>query len=246
MRNILSFLAVGFLAAQFTTPLRADDADLRAVIDKALKAAGGEEKLAKFKSRTWVAKGTYYGMGDGIQYSANYALALPDKFRFEVEGGFMTVVVDGDKGWTQSMDETRQMNKDELAQQKEELHAFIVSTLTPLKGGDYKLSSLGETKIGDKPAIGIKVSHKDHQDVNLYFDKTSGLLVKSERKVKAQEEGNKEVSQEETYEDYKDIEGAKIPMKITILRDGKKYVEGENSEVKAVDKHDDKTFAKPG
>lgn len=245
MRNILSLLVVGFLVVQFTTPLRADDVDLRAVIDKALKAAGGEEKLAKFKSRAWTTKGTYYGMGDGIQYTANYALALPDKFRFEVEGGFMTVVVDGDKGWMQMMCETREMNKEELAQQKEDLHAFIVSTLTPLKGGDYKLSSLGETKVGDKPAIGVKVSHKDHQDMNLYFDKDSGLLVKSERKAKATEEGNKEVSQEETYEDYKDLDGAKIPMKTTILRDGKKYVEGEVTDVKAVDKHDDKTFAKP-
>ena len=246
MRHILSFLAVGFLAAQFTTPLRADDSDqARAVVDKAIKAAGGEEKLAKFKSRTWVSKGTYYGMGDGIQYTANYALQAPDKFRFEVEGGFMTMVVDGDKGWMQMMGETREMNKDELAQQKEERYAFAVSSLTPLKGGDYKLSPLGETKVVDKPAIGVKVSHKDHQDVNLYFDKDSGLLVKMERKTKAQEEGNKEVTQEDIYSDYQDVGGAKMPMKLTILRDGKKYVEGEESDVKAVDKHDDKTFAKP-
>jgi hypothetical protein len=136
MRNILSLLAVGFLAAQFTSPLRADDADLRAVIDKAIKAAGGEEKLAKFKSRTWVSKGTYYGMGNDIQYSANYALQAPDKFRFEVEGGFMTMVIDGDKGWMQMNGETREMNKDELAQQKEELYALAVSSLTPLKGGE--------------------------------------------------------------------------------------------------------------
>jgi hypothetical protein len=99
--------------------------------------------------------------------------------------------------------------------------------------------------VADKPAVGVKVSHKDHQDVNLYFDKDSGLLVKMEHKTKAQEEGNKEVTQEDIYSDYQDIGGAKIPMKLTILRDGKKYVEGEASEVKAVDKHDEKTFAKP-
>jgi hypothetical protein len=246
MRYYLSFLAVGLLAVSFTTPLRADDKDqARAVVDKAIKAAGGEEKLAKFNSRTWVAKGTYYGMGgDGVPYTANYAVSLPDKFRFEVEG-FMTMVVDGDKGWIQAMGETREMNKDELAQQKEEMYVSTVTTLTPIKGGEYKLSLLGEAKVADRPAVGVKVSHKDHQDVNLYFDKDSGLLVKMEHKTKAQEEGNKEVTQEDIYSDHQDVQGAKLPRKATILRDGKKYVEGEASDVKAVDKHDDKTFAKP-
>ena len=246
MRCYFSFLAVGFLALQFTTPLKADDTDeARAVIDKAIKAIGGEEKLAKFKNHTWKNKGTWYGMGDGVPYTANYAVAWPDKFRFEVEGGFMTVVLDGDKGWMQAMGDTHEMSKEELAQQKEELYAGRVITLMPLKDKAFKLSLTGETKVDDKPAVGVKVSHKDHQDVMLYFDKDSGLLVKSERKTKVPEEGNKEVTQENLYTDYQEVEGAKMAMKMTILRDGKKYVEGENFEIKPVEKHDDKTFAKP-
>jgi hypothetical protein len=236
------------LALPFTTALRADDADAaRAVIDKAIKAAGGEEKLAKFKSHTWKNRGTYYGMGmtDGVPYTANYAVAWPDKFRFEVEGGFMTLVLDGDKGWMQAMGDTREFSKEEMAQQKEDLYANGVTTLMPLKDKAFKLSLTGETKINDKPALGVKVSHKDRQDVMLYFDKDSGLLVKSERKTKVPEEGNKEVTQETLYGDYQDIEGAKMSLKITILRDGKKFVEGENFDIKPVDKLDDKTFAKP-
>ncbi len=247
MRYYLSFLAAGFLALQFTTPLKADDADpARAVIDKAIKAMGGEEKLAKFKNHTWKNKGNWYGMGDGVPYTASYAVAWPDKFRFEVEGGFMTYVIDGDKGWVQPMGaETHEFSKEEMADQKEALHANWVTTLLPLKDKTYKLSLLGETKVADKPAVGVKVSHKDHKDVSLYFDKDTGLLVKSENKVKDPEAGNVEVNQESLYSDYQDVEGAKMAMKMTILRDGKKYVEGENFEIKPVDKHDDKTFAKP-
>ena len=246
MRSCVGFLAAGFLAGFFTSPLKADDADqARAVIDKAIKAQGGEEKLAKFKSHTWKNKGTWYGMGDGVPYTANYAVAWPDKFRFEVEGGFMTVVLDGDRGWMQAMGETREMNKDELAQQKEDLYAGRVTTLTPLKDKEYQLTLTGETKVEGKSAIGVKVSHKDRPDVTLYFDKDSGLLVKSERKAKVPEEGGKEVTQENLYGDYQDVEGAKVATKITILRDGKKYVEGENFDIKPIDKHDDKTFAKP-
>src|SRR5438552_4346968 len=162
MRYYFTFLAVGFLALQFTTPLKADDTDeVRTVIDKAIKAQGGEEKLATFKSHTWKNKGTWYGMGDGVPYTANYAVAWPDKFRFEVEGGFMTVVVDGDKGWKQEMGETREMSKEEQAQKKEELYACRVITLMPLKDKAFKLSLTGETKVDNKPAVGVKVSHKE-------------------------------------------------------------------------------------
>ena len=148
MRSCVGFLAAGFLAGFFTSPLKADDADqARAVIDKAIKAQGGEEKLAKFKSHTWKNKGTWYGMADGVPYTANYAVAWPDKFRFEVEGGFMTVVLDGDKGWMQAMGDTHEMSKEELAQQKEELYAGRVITLMPLKDKAFKLSLTGETKV---------------------------------------------------------------------------------------------------
>ncbi len=236
----------GILALVFTAGSRADDAEqARAIVDKAIKAMGGETQVAKFKSHTFKNKGTWYGMGDGVAYTASYAVSWPDKFRFEVEGGFMTMVLDGDKGWMQMNGETRELNKEELEQQKEERYAGWVMTLTPLKDKAFTLSLLGETKVEDKPAVGVKVSRKDHADVNLYFDKEGGLLVKSEKRTKVAEEGNKEVNQESLYGDYQQIEGAWIPMKLTVLRDGKKYVEGENFELKPVDKLDDKVFSKP-
>jgi hypothetical protein len=51
--------------------------------------------------------------------------------------------------------------------------------------------------------------------------------------------------QEVFYSNYGDVDGVKFPMKILITRDGKPYVEAENSDVKAVDKLDEKLFAKP-
>lgn len=247
MRYHSAIPAAGILALVFTAALQADDADqARTIVDKAIKAVGGAEKIAKFKSHTWKNKGTWYGMGDGVPYTASYAVSWPDKFRFEVEGGFMTYVIDGDKGWVQAMGgETHEFTKEEMADQKEVLNHGWVTTLTPLKDKAFQLSLLGEAKVVDKPAVGVKVSHKDHKDVSLYFDKDSGLLVKSVNKIKAPEEGNKEVTQETLYDNYQQIEGTWIAMKVTQFRDGKKYAEGENFDLKLVDNHDDKTFSKP-
>src|ERR1700678_4090811 len=78
-----------------------DAASARAIIDKAIQAGGGEEKLAQFKSQTFRETGTYYGMGKGQPYTGVYALQCPGHFRMEIEGVF-TMIVAGDKGWIKS------------------------------------------------------------------------------------------------------------------------------------------------
>ncbi len=246
MRYHSAIPAVGILALVFTTAVKADDADqARAIVDKAIKAMGGQEKLAKFKTQTWQMKGTYYGMGgDGLPFTANYAVSLPDKFRFEVHG-FMIVVLNGDQGWRQMNGETQEFTKEEMASEKDNMHGNWVTTLIPLKDKSYTLMLLGESKVDDKPAVGVKVSREGHPDVKLYFDKENSLLVKSETKVKSAEQGGQEVNQETLYGNYQQVEGAWMAGKLTLLRDGKKFVEGENSDWKPADKLDDKTFSKP-
>jgi hypothetical protein len=224
---------------------RADErAEAQTIIDRAIKAVGGEEKLAKFKSHTWTEKGTYHGMGTAQPYTGKYAVQWPDKFRMEIEG-FFTMVLNGDKGWVSMGGATEEMSKEQLAAQKEGQFSGYVSTLLPLKDKAFRLAPVGEAKVGDRPAVIVKVTHEGHRDVLLFFDKENNRLLKSEYKAKAQEQGGQEVKQEVFYSNYGDVDGVRFPMKILITRDGKPYVEAENSDVKAVDKLDEKVFAKP-
>jgi hypothetical protein len=219
-------------------------AEPKATIDAAIKAAGGAEKLAKFNTETWKEKGTYYGMGAGQPYTGTYAVVWPDKFRMEIEGAFI-IVLNGDKGWMKEGDNTSEMTKEQLEEQKENHYAGWVASLLPLKDKAFTLAAADEIKVDNRPAVGVKVSRKDHRDVNLYFDKETGLLVKSATRAKDLEAGGKEFTQEVFLSDYKEIEGAKVPMKVAVKRDGKQFVEAENLEVKPSPKLDDKTFAKP-
>jgi len=221
----------------------ADD-QAKDIIAKAIKAAGGEDSLAKHNIVTFKETGIYYGMGDGIPYSGKYAIQRPDKFRMEIEGVF-TLVSNGDKGWMSNMGQTNEMNKEQLAEQKNSHHASNVATLLPLKDKEYSLTTLGESKLGDKAAVGVRVSRKGYRDVELFFDKNSNLLLKSKWQAKAEELGGQEVTQEAFYQNHKDVDGAKIPMKIAIMRDGKKYVEADVSDYKVEAKLDDALFGKP-
>jgi outer membrane lipoprotein-sorting protein len=237
------FVALGLMLI-LSGASRAEDRDCRAIIDKAIKAVGGEEQLTKHQAETFREKGTYYGEGAAQPYTGKYAVQFPDRFRMEIEGVF-TIVLDGNRGWIAMGGNTQEMNKEQLAQQKESQYAGWVTTLLPLvKDKAFQLSGLGESKIGDRTVVGIKVTHPGHNEVKLYFDKESGLLVRSEYRYKDWMSG-KDTEMVSNYENYKRFDGLKFPTKMEMKRDGKQFVEAEIEEVKPVEKFDVSIFAKP-
>ncbi|MBP3960410.1 hypothetical protein J8F10_34725 [Gemmata sp. G18] len=245
-----AFLAFGFVLAA-TVPARADDAaDARALIEKAVKAHGGQEKLEKLPAIVTKFKGTFHGMGEGIPMSGEISVQGADRQRVEIEveaGGQkipITIVVTSDKGWTKIAKDTKEMDKDELKEALEQAHGSWVATLAPLKDKKFTLSTTGEMEIEKRPALGVKVSHKGYRDVELYFDKETGLLVKTEGRVKDEGTGQ-EVTEESFHSEYKDVQGTKQPMKFTVKRNGKLFMEGESSEVLLSEKLDASTFTKP-
>lgn len=249
-RNVWK-LAMAIVCACWAAPAFADDAaDARAVIDKAIKATGGADKLEKHTGVTFKLKGTFYGMGAGIPYTGDFAVQLPDKQKVTIEGEVagqkftFLMIVNKDKGWRQIMGgNVDELSKDQLEEQQTDLYASLVATLVPLiKDKEYKLSTIGEEKVNGKPAIGICVQRKGRSEVAMYFDKETNLLVKQEYQTK--DESGQEKRQENIISDYKDVAGIKHPMKMVIKRDGKRYVEGEVSEIRP-GKIDDSVFAEP-
>jgi hypothetical protein len=248
MRTVLSLATLFGLL--FAASVRADEqADLQTVIDKAIKAHGAE-KAGKNKAHTFKLKGTVHVMDMDIPFTGDYQVQEPDKVRQTTTatvGGnefTYTLVLNNDKGWMQLMGNTQELDKDTLAAAKEEIYAGVVTSLTPLKEKGYKLAALAEKKFGERPAAGISVSREGHKDIFLYFDKETSMLVASERQAR-DVMGGQEYKQETRYGNYKEVEGAKQPHKLEILRDGEKFLEGEITEFKMLDKLDDNTFAKP-
>jgi hypothetical protein len=222
----------------------ADDA--KAVIEKAIKAAGGAEELAKHAGVRIASKGTYFGMGTPVEFTSTSYMQPPARSRFEVSGDqFKFVqVFHGDKGWVKVNDKTEEMDKDQLDAARDALHVAAVERLAGLTGRDYTLSSLGESKLGDKAVVGVRVEHKGSRDVNLYFDKDSGVLLKVETRVKDPQAG-KEFTQETILSDHKKVDGVPVPQKVLINRDGDKFVESEVTEFQRMEKLDPGLFDKP-
>ncbi|HTU18731.1 MAG TPA: hypothetical protein VMG10_11775 [Gemmataceae bacterium] len=250
MRKISAALGVVGLLA-FVIPVHADDdAKLREVIARAIKVHGGMDKLTKLKANVFKSKGKFYGLGEGLDYTEEFAIQLPKRFRIEVHSKagdreFTFVqIYDGNKGWNKIGDKTEEMNKEMLAEAKEDMNAAAVSHLIFLKDKEYKLSPLGAAKVGDRPTIGIRVARKGYRDVSLFFDKEKGLLVKMETRGQDPRRGE-EYTATTLYDDYKKVEGVMVAHKITIKHDGKRFVDGEMTEVKLSEKLGDSMFEKP-
>jgi outer membrane lipoprotein-sorting protein len=251
MRRLLGVVCVAGLLAGGA--VRADDAaEVKAVLDKAVAAHGGADILTKYKAVSMHMKGKLHGViGDSVDISGDAASQLPDRLRFEMSVSVMgmdfkiTQILNGDKGWVALNDKVMEMTKEQLAEAKEQMYVSNVTRLVVLRDKAYKLSPLGDAKVGGKEAVGLRVEHEGHRDVSLYFDKKTGLLLKTETRGKDPMAGDKEFTAETLYDDYKKEDGFPFAHKVTVKRDGKPFVETETSDVKVSEKLDDSNFEKP-
>jgi hypothetical protein len=244
MRKIAGVVGVVSVSALIIFSVRGnEEAKLREIIARAIKAHGGAENLQKFKASVAKSQGKLLD----LEYTAETAVQMPDCSRTVAESklGKFVQVLNGDQGWLKFGELSKECSKEELAEMKEQLNATRISHLTVLSDKEYKLSPLGEEQIDDKPAVGLRVERKGFRDVCLYFDKETGLLVKMQSRLKDPVRGGEEITAETLYGDYKDVEGVMTAHKVTIRYDGKLYTEAAVTEVKLAEQLDESTFARP-
>jgi RNA polymerase sigma factor (sigma-70 family) len=241
------------------------DKAVQAQIAKVLKAHGGEEILGKLKTFTFKVKTS--PVLDGVIRDENtdhhhLYVQLPDKVRAEIsrdgaDGGKLIVVYYKDKNW-------RKLNDGETVSKDRGMPEEVVKYLGPkailkLKDPEMIVSLVGERMVGDtgallgdRAAVCIKLSRKDRKkfiplddyghggaadEVLLYFDKNSGLLLK-------QELDDNQLHFEIFYTEYKTFNGIAVAQKRVHKTDGEVNYRSE-VEFNIVDALDAKLFQKP-
>lgn len=255
MKALIAAVAALGLTARFAGA----DETSREIIEKAVKAAGGMEKLSAVRNLRFKAKGTVMlpvpDPNGAVQqkpfgFKGDFSLQLPDKSREEIEMDLMgqkftmLQVLLGDGGFIIGGGEDRKLEGDRLAESKESVHSSRVQLLAPLLNDkEFELTSLGDTKVGTAATVAVRVAAKGRKEILLHFDKTTFLLLKLERD--ALDGDGKKIRNEEIYSAYKDFGGIQFATKILVKHDGKKFMEGEATDVEFPAKFDDKHFAKP-
>lgn len=225
---------------------------VQALLDKAIQARGGADKLNKLKAWQTKSKGTLNipQLGGSAEFTGEGFIQLPDKNRIELNIEAMgqtipvIVCVNGKDAWREVMGMVMEITGPELKSRAQGLYVERLTHLTPLKDKEFTLAPVDDAKVDGKTASGIKVSSRDHADVKMYFDQQSNLLVKLETTALDPMSG-KDVPVETYLSNHKAFDGIQFPTKSVIKRSGNTLQEVQTLDVKVVDQIDPKKFAKP-
>jgi hypothetical protein len=232
------------------TTYAADDAP-RQIIEKAIKATGGAKNLAKLKVARSKFKGTLETQGITANITGETLVQLPGQMKLvinaEVQGQNFTLnyVSNSGKAWLDVGGNTVDLKDADLEDAKEGLYAEQARMLVPLlREKTFRLTPLGDLKVEGHDAVGVKVTSAGHKDINLYFDKKTGLLAKDERRTL--DENKQEVTEEVFYSNYREVEGLQVPGKMVVHHDGKKLFEVEVTDYSFPGHIEETEFANPG
>ncbi len=246
MKRHSTILLVSTISFAGLGPARADEPDAKAILDKAIKALGGEARLAKATRHSWHTRAKMHSRGQEGHFESQVTASGLDHLRHESTFPQFTalLVIDGEKGWRKFRNGTTELNAVALAIEKRNAYLQLIPiTLLPLKEKGFKLEAGGEENVAGKPAVILRVTAPDSKDFTLSFDKDSGLPVKQVAVITAP--AGPEFTRETTFFDYKDMGGIKKATKIKEKRSDGLSTEMEITEFKILDKVEPDRFAKP-
>jgi hypothetical protein len=238
---IMGFL-LGALAVP-AAPAAADDG-ARAVIDRAIRAHGGERRLAEASRVSRAGSGTQRQGVEEVKFATEMLLDLPDRIRLEItlDGRFkILMVINGDKGWVRTAS-TQALPEGRVRELREEAYAWWVSTLVPLTREEFTLRALPDGRSDGKAVSVVRASRKGWPDVTLSFDKGSGLLVKMERPGT---EAGLKVDKAYLFDNHRTFDGVKVPTHEVTTLNGRKWSDVTFESYTFPDEIDKEKFEKP-
>jgi len=177
------------------------------VLDRYIQALGGKDAIGKFSSR--VVKGSFEIPTMGVTSSAEIYAKRPNKWILTVDVpglGLYQQAYDGSVGWTQDPQSgVRDLTGGELAAIK---RSAEFNQPLRLKELYQTIAVKGRSKVGDRDAYVLEATPSEGSPEKLYFDTQSNLLIKAD--IQAESPMGK-MPFEVFFEDYKEVEGIKMP-----------------------------------
>jgi hypothetical protein len=206
---------------------RAEEPRPEEIIDKAIRAHGGEEKLAGLSALTIKERMVY---PDAATWDTQIVVQLPGRYRSErttSSGGKSSttlIVIDGEQGWMKLNDHATPYPKTFIESMQKHTVPYveprsILRLRARQKNPACQFTTTGEGTVEGRPAVGLRMKLEGGPEATWYFDKETGLLLKEEQRSK-RFEGEDEMV-ETVYGDYQTCDGFPIARKVTHLHDGK-------------------------
>jgi hypothetical protein len=223
----------------------------RQLVERAIVAHGGREKLEKVRAdRVWL-RGTLHVGPSSVPFTSVVTVQSPGQFKsvVQVQEGTRTRTVvhllDGDRAAILIDGQPQTVSGSHLAQLRQTLELDQAMRLVPLVSDPaFTLHPLGEFQYNGRVVVGVRIVGRGQRDLRLYFDRETARLVKTEHLIDGPP-GGKDVRQEAFYADYREVGGYLRPGKVTVQRDGRKVMEAELVQAQRHERIDPAEFRRP-
>jgi predicted Zn-dependent peptidase len=216
------------------------------LIEQAIAAKGGLEKLKAVKTLRAVAKSTFSSPQGPITTETVTFIAYPDRFRVEARlpiGEVVQVFAGGDDAWVKDPNKgvvvpPAQARKDF----RDSVQRDVLSLLLRAQAGQLTLRLREPDKGPDavKTIRGVDLSAPDLERVTLYIDTTNGMVVRESYLLPGGADGA-----EESFTDYRDVDGVKIAFRASLRRGGLQVLTRTVTDVKVNVPIEPSMFTKP-
>src|SRR6266403_1419906 len=202
------------LTTLFGVPARADEA--QKIIDQYLKAVGGSKAVSRLQ--TLAVDGSVASIGDAAPGTYTFKAKRPNRFYTELRAYGDTLIesYNGKSAWHQGADGEIATLLGHDALEMEAAAQYYNARLESLAKRKIGAAYKGETQVRGRPAQEVELTYPTGVQWHVFFDAQTHLILEE----KAQIAGT---PREIYYDDYRAVNGLKVPYKIELKRGNDAY-----------------------
>jgi len=181
------------------------------ILSEYVKALGGRKALSKIQTET--LEGAFSNPADGKPSTYTFSLKLPNRYysEFVLSDKPLIEAYNGKSAWHETPSGELSTLLGQQGQQLEASSLYYNSRLLNLKKNKLAVAFIGHAQVRGKDALQLELTTTTNVRRELFFDPQSHLLVKESAPVAG-------LDQEILYDDYRTVDGVKLPYKIELHR----------------------------
>ena len=202
------------LATLFGVPARADEA--QKIIDQYLKAVGGSKAVSRLQ--TLAIDGSVASIGDAAPGTYTFKVKRPNRFYTELRANGDTLIesYNGKSAWHQVADGEIGTLLGPAAMQIEAAAQYYNARLESLGKRKVGAAYKGEVQVRGRAAQEVELTYPTGVQWHVFFDVQTHLIVEEKAEITG-------TPREIYYDDYRAVNGVKVPYKIELKRGNDNY-----------------------
>jgi hypothetical protein len=213
----LFLLAASVLASAVSLPAQdSKNNDPHKIIDQYVKAAGGSKALSGIQTLT--IEGVFPAQEDRKSGTYTFDIKLPNRYYSELTAGEQNSIqaYNGKSSWGQDGSGSLATILGTDSVQVESAALYYNSHLLNLKKTNVGATFIGHSQVNGRDTLQVEVVSPKGLKVEVFFDPQSHLIAKEAMAIAG-------VKEEILYDDYRAVNGIKLPYKIELHRGNDVY-----------------------